>query len=72
MREITFAEAIEIAVRRRDMPLFVLYNGLRGDFNSLRSLGIIGQLEEDKDGYWRINTGHTSNYLLPNSAVWVG
>ena len=75
MREITWEEAIEMARRRRDnmdMPLFVLFNGLKGDFDSLRNLGIIGHLEEDEYGDWRVYTGTSYIYLHPNSTVWVG
>ena len=76
MREITWAEAIEIATRRRDnmqgMPLYVVFNGREGDFDSLRNLGIVGQLEEDEYGDWCVYTGNTYNYVHPNSTVWVG
>ena len=75
MQEITWEEAIEMARRRRDnmdMPLFVLFNGLKGDFDSLRNLGIVGQLEEDEYGDWRVYTGTSYIYLHPNSTVWVG
>lgn len=76
MREITWTEAIEIATRRRDnmngMPLYVVFNGREGDFDSLRNLGIVGQMEEDDYGDWMVNTGNTHNYLHYNSTVWVG
>ena len=76
MHEITFEVAIEIAKHRRDnmngTPLLVLFNGDKGDFNSLRNLGIIGQLEEDENGDWRISTGYVYTYLHPSCTVWVG
>ena len=76
MQEITWAEAIEIATRRRDnmngMPLYVVFNGRKGDFNSLSNLGIIGQMEEDEYGDWRVYTGNTYIYVHHNSPVWVG
>ena len=76
MREITWAEAIEIATRRRDnmggLPLYVVFNGLKGDFDSLRNLGIVGQMEESGFGDWRVYTGTSYIYLHPNSTVWVG
>ena len=81
MREITWDEAIEIAKRRRDnmngKPLYVVFNGLKGDFDSLRNFGIVGQLEMDETGecldrQWYVNTGTSHIYLLSNSTVWVG
>ena len=78
MQEITWEEAIEIAIamRRRDnmdgIPLYVVFNGLNGDFDSLRNLGIVGQMEEDEYGEWRVYTGTSYIYLYPNSTVWVG
>ena len=76
MREITWLEAIEIAVRRRDhdrfRPVLVIFNGKRGDFDSLRSLGLIGQMEQDENGVWYVNTAYSHYYLLDNSTVWVG
>ena len=76
MREITWAEAIEIATRRRDnmngSPLYVVFNGRKGDFSSLQSTGIVGQLGEDEYGNWLIYTGTSYFYLHPDSTVWVG
>ena len=74
MREITWEETIEIAMRRlmNGMPLYVVFNGLKGDFDSLRNLGIVGQMEEDEYGDWRVYTGNSYIYLHPNSTVWVG
>ena len=76
MQEITWTEAIEIATRWRDnmggLPLYVVFNGRKGDFCSLRNLGIVGQVEEDEYGDWRIYTGTSHLYLHPNSTVWVG
>ena len=76
MREITWTEAIEIATRRRDnmggLPLYVVFNGLKGDFDSLRNLGIVGKMEEDYYGNWRICAGTGTWYLPTNSTVWVG
>ena len=77
MLELTWTEAIEIAKRRRDnmngMPLFVMFNGAKGDFASLRSMGIIGQLVEDTDrGEWYVNTGLCRFYQHSATTVWVG
>ena len=77
MRELTWTEAIEIAKRRRDnmngMPLFVMFNGAKGDFTSLRGMGIIGQLMEDVDrGEWYVNTGLCHFYQHSETTVWVG
>ena len=77
MREITWDEAIEIAQRRRDnmngTPLFVMFNGAKGDFESLRSMGIIGQMVEDENrGEWYVNTGLCRFYQHSDTTVWVG
>ena len=77
MRELTWTEAIEIAKHRRDnmngMPLYVMFNGAEGDFASLRTMGIIGQLVEDTDrGEWYVNTGPCRFYQHSGTTVWVG
>ena len=77
MRELTWTEAIEIAKYRRDnmngTPLFVMFNGAEGDFDSLRNMGITGQLVEDTDrGEWYVNTGLSHFYQYSGATVWVG
>lgn len=76
MREITWAEAIEIAKRRRDnmngAHLYVVFNGAKGDFSSLYGAGVIGRFMQDDDGDWFIDTGLTNAYLHDNATVWVG
>lgn len=84
MREITWFDAIKIAERRQNRahpghpatqppshPVFVIFNGKRGDFDSLRSLGMVGQMKQDENGVWYVNTAYSHHYLHDNSTVWV-
>lgn len=77
MREITWAEAIEIAARRlvnmNGTPLYVLFNGRKGDFSSLQSTGILGQMVQDSEsGKWLADSGTSRFYLHDGATVWVG
>ena len=77
MREITWDEAIEIAQRRRDnmggIPLHVMFNGAKGEFDSLRTLGMLGRMEEDiARGEWYVHTGLAKYYMHSGATVWVG
>ena len=78
MREITWYEAIKIAERRQNRahpgppgPVFVIFNGKRGDFDSLRSLGMVGQMKQDGNGVWYVNTAYSRHYLHDIATVWV-
>ena len=77
MFEITWDDAIEIAQRRRDSmngaPLYAMFNGAKGDFDSLRTLGMLGRMEEDiARGEWYIHTGFSKYYMHSGATVWVG
>ena len=69
MIEITWPEAIEKAKRR---PLYVLFNGAKGDFESLKSTGIVGPVTQDDTGKWFVDTGAARVYPSDNDTVWVG
>ena len=76
MREITWPQAIEIAKWRESTsalgPLSVVCNGAVGDFSSLQSTGIIGQIRQDKSGDWFVGAGATHLYLHNSATVWIG
>lgn len=75
MYEITWPQAIEIARRREHtsaLPLSIVCNGARGDFLSLQSTGIPGQVLQDTSGEWFVRASGAHLYLHDGATVWVG